>query len=124
MRTMRSLRRRNTYRHLRADYCLRRDLLPHAADRVANAVLAGAAGCEFKRPLAWLASFARRPRTRRRLKKSARRGVGRVLTGTALNRDRFTRRRRTEGKAASPVQSALLSVEAMEPNNSRSRHGS
>ena len=55
MRTMRSLRRRNTYRHLRADYCLRRDLLPHAADRVANAVLAGAAGCEFKRPLAWLA---------------------------------------------------------------------
>ena len=55
MRTMRSLRRRNTYRHLRADYCLRRDLLPHAADRVANAVLAGAAGCEGKRPLAWLA---------------------------------------------------------------------
>ena len=53
MRTMRSLRRRNTYRHLRADYCLRRDLLPHAADRVANAVLA--AGREFKRPLAWLA---------------------------------------------------------------------
>jgi hypothetical protein len=40
---------------LQADYRLNRDFLAHAADGVANAVPAAAAGCNSKRLLAWLA---------------------------------------------------------------------
>lgn len=54
-RATRSLRRRNGCRHLQADYRLNRDFLAHAADGVANAVPAAAAGCNSKRLLAWLA---------------------------------------------------------------------
>ena len=72
--------------HSRADHCcVGREFLAHAASDVANAVLAVAAGDNFKRLLAWLAFFARlfarRPRTRRQLEKSARRRLGRVLHG-------------------------------------------